>query len=197
MKTYLITYDLIKPENSVDYTRLFANIKSHIFWAKPMASVWLIKTNRTRKEIMRLLSPQGKVYQAGTLSGNPTAVSAGVETLKTLKETMPYKALKERTRNLCKTIEIFATANKVRIRINYIASFFSIFFAKESVINYKRAKIQDTAMFRKFYNSILKGGVYFSPSGFEANFLSTAHTKNDIEKTKGCIEKALQYIGGN
>jgi len=55
MKTYLITYDLIKPENSVDYTRLFANIKSHIFWAKPMASVWLIKTNRTRKEIMRLL----------------------------------------------------------------------------------------------------------------------------------------------
>ncbi|KKU50097.1 MAG: hypothetical protein UY47_C0004G0044 [Parcubacteria group bacterium GW2011_GWB1_49_7] len=55
MKTYLITYDLIKPETSADYTRLFANIKSHISWAKPMASVWLIKTNRSKKEIMRLL----------------------------------------------------------------------------------------------------------------------------------------------
>ncbi|MCM8795859.1 MAG: glutamate-1-semialdehyde 2,1-aminomutase [Candidatus Omnitrophica bacterium] len=129
-----------------------------------------------RKEIMQLLAPQGPVYQAGTLSGNPVAVSAGIATLNILKRDNPYSALEERTKGFCEKIEKKALNSKIRLKVNQIGSIFSLFF------------IDDVKLFKKFFHGLLRNGVYFSPSVFEANFLSVAHSSQDLDKT-------LEFIG--
>ena len=131
-----------------------------------------------RKEIMRLLAPEGNVYQAGTFSGNPLVASAGLATLKKLMQLNPYQKLAEQTRNLCQGIEILAKNNRVKLKINFIGSMFSIFLAD----------------FKKFYHGLLKEGIYLSPSGFEANFLSIKHTAPDREKTLQAVEKTFKIL---
>jgi len=138
-----------------------------------------------KKKIMQLLAPLGSVYQAGTLSGNPIAVTAGIATLKILKEINPYEVLEKKTKELCEGIMARADKYNIKAKANYISSMFSIFFTP-----------QHTHLFRRFYHGILKEGVYFSPSGFEANFLSVKHTVGDIEKTLGVVDKALKNKGG-
>ncbi|MCQ9206880.1 MAG: glutamate-1-semialdehyde 2,1-aminomutase, partial [Omnitrophica bacterium] len=150
-----------------------------------------------RKEIMELLAPLGDVYQAGTLAGNPVAVRAGIETLKALKETNPYRALEEKTKKLCEGIKNTGKNSGLSIKVNSIASIFSIFFARNDVRNYKTAKAQDTGLFKRFYHGLIKQGIYLSPSGFEANFLSTEHSGGDIEKTLKAVDCAMKNIGGN
>ena len=147
-----------------------------------------------KKEIMELLAPEGGVYQAGTLSGNPIAVTAGITTLKILKENNPYGVLEKKTLRLCEGIRLKAEKCKIRLKINYIGSMFSIFFAEEEVIDYRTAKRQNIDLFKKFFHGLLKKGVYFSPSGFEANFLSLAHSDEDIEKTLKAIDKTLKSL---
>jgi len=110
-----------------------------------------------RKEIMELLTPQGRVFQAGTFSGNPLSVSAGLATLRILSESRPYKKLEELTRQLCQKIEERAQSYQIKIKISFIGSMFSIFF-------------KDKNLFKKFYQNLLKEGIYFSPSPWEANF---------------------------
>ena len=131
-----------------------------------------------RKEIMQLLSPLGDVYQAGTLSGNPISVTAGIVTLKALKETDPYDTLEKNTQKLCSGIYSSAQKYGLRIRINRIASIFSI----------------SLDLFRRLYHGLLKEGVYFSPSEFESNFLSVAHTEEDIENTLQVIDKVFKNM---
>lgn len=149
-----------------------------------------------KKEIMRLLAPEGDVYQAGTLSGNPIVITAGLTTLRLLREQSPYADLEEKTRKLCQGIRARAAAHNVRIKINYIHSLFSIFFSEEDVVDVQTAKRQNEDLFRSFFHLLLKEGVYLSPSGFEANFLSQAHTNEDLEKTLAIMNKVFSAIGG-
>ena len=145
-----------------------------------------------RKEVISLLAPVGGVYQAGTLSGHPIAVKAGITTLNILKEKNPYAELKSKTEKLCEGTKKIAKANNIDLKVNYIGSMFSVFFTNEAVLDYSGAKKQDTDSFKRFFHGLLKQGIYFSPSGFEANFLSLAHSKDDIEKTLEVISKVLK-----
>lgn len=131
-----------------------------------------------KKEIMRLLAPQGKVYQAGTLSGNPVAVTAGITTLKLLGETKPYAALEAKTRQFSEAVKAMAEENGIKATVSYIGSMFSI--------------SQDADLFKRFFHMLLEEGIYLSPSPFEANFLSTAHTDRDISLTLRAVEKAFK-----
>lgn len=147
-----------------------------------------------KKEIMELLAPEGDVYQAGTLSGNPIAVTAGINTLKILKKNSPYKTLAERTKKLCKGIEVISKKNGMVVKINHIGSMFSVFFTDRDVKNYDGAKTQDMEMFKIFFHGLLEKGVYFSPSGFESNFLSIAHNNGEIEDTIEAVKETFKNM---
>jgi glutamate-1-semialdehyde 2,1-aminomutase len=147
-----------------------------------------------RKTIMQLLSPVGNVYQAGTFSGNPIAVTAGITTLNILKKNSPYEKLERNTKQLCEQIELKAKSYNIKLRVNYIASMFSIFFTNEEVKNYTTATRQSVILFKKLFHALLKKGIYFSPSSFETDFLSTAHTNQDIEKVLNVIDKTLKEL---
>ena len=146
-----------------------------------------------KSEIMQLLAPEGAVYQAGTFSGNPLTVSAGIATLRVLEDISLYSDLEKRTRMLCENIKDMADKSNIKINVNYIGSMFSFFFTEQEVIDYDTAKTQDIELFKKFYHELLNKGIYFSPSGFEANFLSTAHTNDDLEKTLKAVEETFRY----
>jgi glutamate-1-semialdehyde 2,1-aminomutase len=147
-----------------------------------------------KREIMSLLAPEGGVYQAGTLSGNPIAVTAGLTTLKILKENNPYETLEKKSKELCEQIKVNAKKHRIRLKINYIGSIFSIFFTDEDVIDYETARMQDADLFNKFFHALLKEGIYFSPSGFEANFLSIAHTQENIGGTIRIVDAVLKKL---
>ncbi|MBN1913758.1 MAG: glutamate-1-semialdehyde 2,1-aminomutase [Candidatus Omnitrophica bacterium] len=134
-----------------------------------------------KREIMRLLAPEGDVYQAGTLSGNPIAVTAGITTLKELKKMNPYEVLQKKTQELCDGIRLNAQKYGVDVKINHIASMFSL----------------SSNLFKKVYHGLLKEGVYLSPSEFESNFLSTVHARDDIEKTLKAVDKVFSALGGS
>ena len=136
-----------------------------------------------KNRIMKLLAPEGGVYQAGTFSGNPLTTIAGLVTLKILKEENPYSRLEEMTLELIENIKNFAQEKGIKFKINHLGSMFSIFFTEKDVFDYATARTQNTYLFKKFYQGLLNKGVYLSPSGFEANFLSLAHKKEDIIKT--------------
>jgi glutamate-1-semialdehyde 2,1-aminomutase len=138
---------------------------------------------------MQLLAPEGPVYQAGTLSGNPVAVSAGIATLNILKRDNPYPILEKRTKEFCKKIEEKALDSKLKLKINHIGSIFSLFFTDKKVRDFSLSQRHDVGLFKKFFHGLLKNGVYFSPSAFEANFLSTAHSAQDLDET-------IEIIGG-
>jgi glutamate-1-semialdehyde 2,1-aminomutase len=147
-----------------------------------------------RKRIMKLLAPEGGVYQAGTFSGNPMAVTAGIVTLKILKEDNPYPTLEKNTRLLCEAVRIRAQKYKIGLEVNHIGSLFSLFFTNEKVKDYTSACSQNLVLFRNFYHNLLKNGIYLSPSGFEANFLSSMHTGRDIEKTVKAMDITLKNL---
>lgn len=150
-----------------------------------------------KKEIMDLLAPQGPVYQAGTFSGNPVSVGAGICALRLLLKTGPYKKLSGLTQRLCEGMEIAARKNGFKIKINFIGPMFTIFFTDKDVIDYNSACGQDTALFKKLYLGLLNEGIYFSPSGFEANFLSCAHSAKNVEETLKALEKTFKDIRRN
>jgi len=134
-----------------------------------------------RKEIMDLLAPSGKVYQAGTLSGNPITVSAGIATLKILSEEPPYKELTEKTERLCALLNEKIDMYKIGLKIKSIGSIFGF-------------ECADLELFKRFYHALLKEGIYFSPSLYEVNFLSTAHTDKDIDKTLKFTNMTLSHM---
>lgn len=134
-----------------------------------------------RKEIMDCLAPLGDVFSAGTFSGNPIVASCGIAVLSILKEENPYKELEEKTKWL---LDGFNSS----VKIAQMGSMFTIFFTETEVFDYKTAKSSDTKRFAKFFKEMLKNGIYFSPSQFEASFLSLAHTEEDVEKTRRAIK---------
>ncbi len=149
-----------------------------------------------KKEIMELVAPSGPVYQAGTLSGNPIAMTAGYATLKILYENRRkiYKQLEEKAKTLTENFKVIAQKNNVKIQINQIASMMTIFFAEGEVNDYESALKSDTNKFARFFNLMLENGIYLPPSQFEAMFLSTAHSDDDVERTIIAFEKSIKKL---
>jgi glutamate-1-semialdehyde 2,1-aminomutase len=144
-----------------------------------------------RREIMEMMAPVGPVYQAGTLSGNPLAMTAGIETLKLLNQPGVYEQLEAKASALEKGIAAAATEAGVSLHIARVASLLTIFFTRGPVDNYETAKQANTALFSKFFHGLLAGGIYWPPSQFEAAFISLAHSDDDIRLTIRAAEKAL------
>ncbi len=136
-----------------------------------------------RAEIMDMVAPAGPVYQAGTLSGNPMAMAAGLETLKILKATKPYKKLEKKVGELCNGLREAARKAGTPVTVVQAGSMFTVFFFGEEIKNADGARRCDTARFAGFFHSMLESGIYLPPSQFEACFVSAAHTAADIEKT--------------
>jgi glutamate-1-semialdehyde 2,1-aminomutase len=136
-----------------------------------------------RKEVMDLIAPLGPVYQAGTLSGNPLAVSAGIETLKQLKARGVYKKLEEKSSALANGIGEAAKQAGVPLMQTRVGSILGAFFTSVPVVDWHTAKLSDTKRYGQFFHAMLEQGVYLAPSQFEAAFLSTAHSTRDIEYT--------------
>lgn len=136
-----------------------------------------------RKDIMQKIAPSGPIYQAGTLSGNPLAMSAGIENLKILSEPGVYKQLDDMAGQLCDGMKTIAEEAGISAVFNRVGSLFTMFFTETQVTDYKTAKTCDTARFAKFFIGMLERGVYLAPSQFEAGFMSLAHTKEDVGKT--------------
>src|SRR5881296_3378104 len=136
-----------------------------------------------KREIMGLVAPAGPVYQAGTLSGNPLAVTAGIETLTKLQAPGVYKKLEQRAAELAEGLGAAAKKAGVPLTQTRVGSMLGVFFTKGPVVDYASAKRSDTQVYAKFFHQMLEKGIYFAPSQFEAAFLSTAHTSEDIEHT--------------
>lgn len=144
-----------------------------------------------RKDIMDRISPQGDVYQAGTLSGNPLAMAAGITTLKILKDSDWYKRIQSVTHLLTNDLKTIFKSHGLNYAINTLGSMFSIFFTDEDVVDYKSVMTCNTSQYARFYKELLQEGVYFPPSQFEVCFVSGAHEIDDIEKTTQAIDRAL------
>jgi glutamate-1-semialdehyde 2,1-aminomutase len=145
-----------------------------------------------RREIMEQIAPLGPVYQAGTLSGNPLAVTAGIETLRLLRDPGLYERLEAKAGQLCDGVQDAAQRAGVPVFTTRIGSMFCPFLTAEPVTDYASASTSDTARFRRYFHSLLDAGVYVAPSQFEAGFLSTAHTDSDIERTIEASYRAFQ-----
>jgi glutamate-1-semialdehyde 2,1-aminomutase len=133
--------------------------------------------------LMDLVAPAGPVYQAGTLSGNPLAVAAGLKTLELLRAPGFYERLDVLAENLVAGLRAEADRASVALTINRVGSMFTPFFTAEAVTDYASAKKADTAAFGRFFRALLERGIYFPPSQFEAAFISSAHSEDDIAET--------------
>jgi glutamate-1-semialdehyde 2,1-aminomutase len=140
-----------------------------------------------KARIMNHLAPQGKIYQAGTLSGNPVCVTAGIATLELLKSQNPYPALNSLTEQLCGQIGHVLDNAGVEHTANHIGSMFTLFFNPGPVTDYASAVKSDTSRYAKFFNAMLKAGIYLPPSQFEACFLSTEHSGKHISQTVATV----------
>jgi glutamate-1-semialdehyde 2,1-aminomutase len=147
-----------------------------------------------RKDIMDLVAPVGPIYQAGTLSGNPLAVTAGLATLKQLRARHLYKTLEERSATLAEGIGREAKRAGVSLIQHRVGSMMTAFFTAESVVDWNSAKRSDTKRYGQFFHRMLEQGVYLAPSQFEAAFLSTAHTSADIERTIKAARTAFKSL---
>lgn len=148
-----------------------------------------------RADVMRVVSPDGPVYQAGTLSGNPVAMASGIATLKALKESNPYPLLDTMTRSLVQGLSDAATAAGIPHTIPRVGSMFTLFFNPETVTNLEIASKSDTKAFSRYFHAMLDRGVYLACSQFEANFVSAAHSIEDIEATIKAAKESLTLIG--
>ena len=149
-----------------------------------------------KKEIMDLLSPGGKVYQASTFAGNPISVSAAISSLKTINKIKNrlYAKLEKYNLLFTRALDDIATDMKIPHQINSTSSMFQIFFTNKPVINYQTSKNANAKKFQKMFNSLLKNGVFTAPSQFEVVFLSDAHTQTDLNKALDSYQIALKSV---
>jgi glutamate-1-semialdehyde 2,1-aminomutase len=146
-----------------------------------------------RKEIMSLLSPSGGVYQAGTLSGNPLAMTAGIETLKLLREKGFYEALESRSARLADGLRKAAASSGAPVTVNRVGSMFCAFFNPGEVYDWTTAAACDTVRFSRYFRHMLNQGIYLAPSQFETAFISASHTDEDIDRTVAAAGEALKF----
>jgi glutamate-1-semialdehyde 2,1-aminomutase len=147
-----------------------------------------------KASLMDQIAPAGPVYQAGTLSGNPLAVTAGLKTLEILRRPGAYERLETLTAKLSEGIRQEALRADVPVVINRVGSMFTVFFTGELVADYASAKKADTTRFARFFRTLLERGVYFPPSQFEAAFVSLVHREDDIAMTIEVAGESLRRI---
>jgi len=147
-----------------------------------------------KAEIMARMAPSGPVYQAGTLSGNPVAVAAGLETLRALQRPGFYEELEQKGEELQAGLEAAAARAGVPATVNRVGSMMTTFFTEGPVRDYAAARRSDTARYAAFFRAMLARGIYLAPSQFEAAFLSEAHTSGDISATVAAAEEALRDV---
>jgi glutamate-1-semialdehyde 2,1-aminomutase len=147
-----------------------------------------------RAEIMDLLAPLGPVYQAGTLSGNPLAMAAGIEALKLLDELNPYDRLDRLGRQLREAVLAASTAKGIPVQVPQCGSMFSIFFNPAPVRDYATAVASDAKLFARLFHACLERGVYLAPSAYEAGFLSTAHEGAAIDRACDVLTQAIHEL---
>ena len=145
-----------------------------------------------RADVMAALAPEGPVYQAGTLAGNPLAMTAGIETVSELAKPGVYEALESRSAALANGIARAAEATNVPTFGTRVASMLTTFFVDQPVVDYASAKRADTRRYARFFGEMLRRGIYLAPSQFEAGFLSTAHTDADVEQTIDAAHHAFE-----
>jgi glutamate-1-semialdehyde 2,1-aminomutase len=149
-----------------------------------------------RHEVMSLVAPEGPVYQAGTLSGNPLAMRAGIETLRQLALPGFYDALHERAGRLVEGVRELIRRAGIPGQVNAFGSLFTLFFTEQTVTDYASAKTSDTRRFARFFAAMLEQGVLLPPSQFEALFVSAAHSDDDITNTLSAVRNSLAAAMG-
>jgi glutamate-1-semialdehyde 2,1-aminomutase len=142
---------------------------------------------------MEYLAPVGPVYQAGTLSGNPLAMTAGIKTLDILRE-KDYSEIELKTVKLGNALREMFQKNKIPVRINQTGSLFTLFFTEAEVVDYESAMQSDVERFGKFFHAMLAEGINLAPAQFEAGFVSFAHSDADIDKTIAACAKAIRVL---
>lgn len=148
-----------------------------------------------RKDIMDNIAPSGAVYQAGTLSGNPLAMTAGLTTLSVIqKDAAFYSKLAEKITLLSNGLEELASQAGIPVQLHSMGSMFGMFFSDKPVFDYESAKLADQAAFRIWFHSMLENGVYLAPSQFEAAFMSSAHSDADIDRTLAAAKIAFAKV---
>tara|TARA_B100001094_G_scaffold333468_1_gene413018 strand:- start:6381 stop:7673 length:1293 start_codon:yes stop_codon:yes gene_type:complete len=148
-----------------------------------------------KKEIMAHLAPEGGVYQAGTLSGNPVAMSAGLKQLELLSAPGVYETLTERTKQLALGLKEIAQAQHIPLAVHHVGAMFGFFFTTEpEITQYSQVSQCNMKHFQAFYHGMLKQGIYFAPSAYEASFLSLAHTQEHIQHTLDTARSVFQTL---
>jgi glutamate-1-semialdehyde 2,1-aminomutase len=148
-----------------------------------------------KREIMEKIAPTGPVYQAGTLSGNPVAMAAGLKTLELISEPNFYTRLADKTQQLVKGMQERANAAKIPFTTNTVGGMFGFFFSEEEhVTNFAQVSACNLERFQKFYHGMLDNGVYLAPSAYEAGFVSAAHSDEDITETLAAAEKVFKDL---
>jgi glutamate-1-semialdehyde 2,1-aminomutase len=145
-----------------------------------------------RADLMDQVAPAGPVYQAGTLSGNPLAVAAGLKTLEVIRRPGFYEKLESSAAQLASGLLRAAGKAGVAVQVNRVGSMFTVFFASSPVTDYESARRSNSAAFAQFFRSLLSHGVYFPPSQYEAAFVSAAHSREDIEQTLDTAQAAFE-----
>lgn len=146
-----------------------------------------------KRELMENIAPAGSIYQAGTLSGNPLAMTAGYETLKAL-EPSTYDEMNRKVDKLIDGFKQAAETYDVPLQVNRAGSMVGFFFTKEEVTNYETAETSDLELFKKYYQGMIKEGIFLPPSQFEGLFLSTAHSDADIDKTIQAVNNVFKSL---
>ena len=148
------------------------------------------------RQLMDNIAPVGPIYQAGTLSGNPLAMAAGIEMIKLLSGQSVYDELERKSEKLCAGYESNVKKLGIKAQFTRVGSMFSMFFTDQNIIDFESVKSSDTNFFRSYFTSLLEEGVYIAPSQFEAGFMSAVHTDEEIEQTIEANYRALQKACG-
>jgi glutamate-1-semialdehyde 2,1-aminomutase len=147
-----------------------------------------------RRDVMAMLAPEGKVYQAGTLSGNPLAVACGIKTLQLLTKPGFYEALTEKTATLVAGLADAAAGAGIPLATDYEGGMFGFFFGNGPVRSYEDAKLCNSSLYKEFFLAMLSHGIYLAPSAFEAGFMSAAHSNADLQKTVTAAVESMRSI---
>ena len=150
-----------------------------------------------RKEIMSLIAPSGPVYQAGTLSGNPLAMTAGIKTLELLNQEGTYERLEATTSRLIEGIKEAAGKNGIEITGGSVSAMFGFFLCNGPIRNFEEAKSTNSELFGKLHREMLIRGIYLAPSSYEAGFTSLAHSEEEIDQTIEAFDQSFKTIKDN